>query len=177
LYDVPCGGCTACCYKDAVRLLPGDDSFEYETEPHPFMPGELMLAHKPNGDCLYLGDEGCTIHDMKPQMCRDMDCRRIAMAITWTQARKAAAGGMLRMEVWRRGKELLARLERIDREDSLAILGGGYRKSQRRRNAVRWTAGFGGCWYEERRLTCIPALNADKPAHATAVQRTAFRRR
>lgn len=50
------------------------------------------------------------------------------MAITWTQARKAAAGGVLRMDVWRRGKELIARLERIDREDSLAILGGGYHR-------------------------------------------------
>lgn len=107
LYDVPCGGCTACCHKDAVRLLPGDDSFEYETEPHPFMPGELMLAHKPNGDCLYLGDKGCTIHEWKPQMCREMDCRRIAQAITWTQARKLDTRGGLKMIVWKRGKELL----------------------------------------------------------------------
>jgi len=36
-----------------------------------------------------------------------MDCRRIAQAITWTQARKLNARGVLRMDVWRRGKELL----------------------------------------------------------------------
>ena len=126
--SVPCDGCTRCCHGDAVRLLDSDDLSKYQTEPHPYMPEVRVVAHKPNGDCLYLGDEGCTIHDTKPQMCREMDCRRIAMAITWTQARKAAAGGVLRMDVWRRGKELLARLERIDREDSLAILGGGYHR-------------------------------------------------
>ena len=110
---VPCDGCTRCCHGDAVRLLASDDLSKYQTEPHPYMPEAWVVAHKPNGDCLYLGDEGCTIHDTKPQMCRDMDCRRIAMAITWTQARKAAAGGMLRMDVWRRGKELLASIPEL----------------------------------------------------------------
>lgn len=107
LYDVPCGGCTRCCHNDAVRLLPSDESSQYQTEPHPYMPGALMLAHAANGDCVYLGSHGCTIHGTKPLMCREMDCRRIAQAITWTQARKLEARGGLRMDVWRRGKELL----------------------------------------------------------------------
>lgn len=108
MFDVPCNGCTLCCHKDAVRLLVGDDPRKYQTEPHPYMPEARMLAHKPTtGDCLYLGDEGCTIHETKPQMCREMDCRRITQAITWTQARKMEAMGALRMEIWMRGKELL----------------------------------------------------------------------
>ena len=115
------GWTAQCCHGDAVRLLDSDDLSKYQTEPHPYMPKVLVVAHKPNGDCLYLGDEGCTIHDTKPQMCREMDCRRITLAITWSQARKMAARGALRMDVWRRGKELIARLERIDREDSMAI--------------------------------------------------------
>lgn len=107
LYNVPCDGCTLCCHGDAVRLLAGDDLGKYQTEPHPYMLEARMLTHKPNGDCLYLGDEGCTIHGTKPQMCREMDCRRIARAITWTQARKMETRGELRMDIWRRGKELL----------------------------------------------------------------------
>ena len=107
LYDVPCGGCTRCCHNDAVRLLPSDEPSQYQTEPHPYMAGALMLAHAPNGDCVYLGPQGCTIHATKPLMCREMDCRRIAQAITWTKARKLEAKGGLRMDVWRRGKELL----------------------------------------------------------------------
>lgn len=105
--DVPCAGCTLCCQGDAVRLLPGDDPAKYRTEPHPRVPGALMLAHKPNGDCLYLGDGGCTIHPSRPLMCRRMDCRNIAAAISWTRARKMDATGALRMAVWRRGKDLL----------------------------------------------------------------------
>lgn len=38
---------------------------------------------------------------------REMDCRRITQAITWTQARKLEARGALRMDIWQRGKELL----------------------------------------------------------------------
>lgn len=106
-YDVPCGGCTRCCRNDSVRLLPDDDPGQYQTQPHPYIPGAKMLAHTQTGDCVYLGPQGCTIHDRKPLMCREMDCRRIAQAITWTQARKLDARGDLRMDVWRRGKELL----------------------------------------------------------------------
>ena len=88
--DVPCNGCTLCCQRDLL------------------FPGHLMLAHKPNGDCIYLDREhGCTIHDCRPRMCREMDCRNIASAMTWTQARKAAQRGIFRMEIWKRGKELL----------------------------------------------------------------------
>lgn len=107
MYTVPCGGCTRCCHNDAVRLLPNDEPSQYQTQPHPYMKGALMLAHAPNGDCVYLGPQGCTIHATKPQMCREMDCRRIVKAITWTQARKLDARGALRMDIWKRGKELL----------------------------------------------------------------------
>jgi Fe-S-cluster containining protein len=106
-YAVPCNGCTLCCHRDAVRLLPADDASKYQTQPHEYMPGQLMLAHKPNGDCIYLGTHGCTIHETKPQMCREMDCRNLANAISWTQARKLQAKGAFKMTVWRRGKDLL----------------------------------------------------------------------
>lgn len=106
-HSVPCNGCTRCCRGDSVRLLPGDDPSQYQTEPHPYLPGALMLGHKMNGDCIYLRNDGCTIHATKPLMCREMDCRRIAQAITWTKARKMAARGQLRVDVWMRGKELL----------------------------------------------------------------------
>lgn len=101
---VPCNGCTLCCKGDAVRLLPGDDARIYETEPHPF--GGLMLAHKKNRECLYLGEDGCDIHEFRPRMCREMDCRNLAK-ITFTKARKLDKRGRLRLPVWRRGKDLL----------------------------------------------------------------------
>jgi Fe-S-cluster containining protein len=34
------------------------------------------LAHKPDGGgCIYLGPNGCTIHDRAPSLCRAFDCR------------------------------------------------------------------------------------------------------
>lgn len=98
---VPCGSCTRCCHGDAIRMLPGDDASQYQTVPHDHFPGHLMLDHKPNGDCVYLGERGCTIHETKPIMCREMDCRNIAAGLTYTQARKHGI-----VMVWRKGKEL-----------------------------------------------------------------------
>ena len=101
--DVPCNGCRACCINDAVRLLPGEDAESFMTEPHDHLPGERMLAHKANGECVYLGERGCTIHERKPRMCREMDCRNVARNISFTQARKLRL-----VNVWRRGRELSA---------------------------------------------------------------------
>lgn len=111
MYDVPCNGCTLCCHGDAVRILPHEDPGKWLTEPHPFVAGARMLAHAPSGDCIYLGPTGCTQHHDKPQQCREMDCRRLAASITFTQARKMSAQGALPITVWNRGRELLRALK------------------------------------------------------------------
>ncbi len=103
-YDVPCNGCTLCCKNDAVRILPHEDASRWQTEPHPYMDGALMLAHKPNGDCVYLGDGGCTRQDDKPQVCYEMDCRRIAVTFSKAQCKRLN----VRIEVWERGRHLLS---------------------------------------------------------------------
>ena len=105
--NVPCNGCTHCCRGDAVRIMPHEDLTQYKTEPHPFFVGDYMLAHKVNGDCIYLGENGCTIHECKPQQCREMDCRRIAAMMTFTNARKLHKQRGLPLAVWRKGRELL----------------------------------------------------------------------
>lgn len=104
---VPCNGCTLCCHNDAVRILPHEDAAQWQTVPHPWMVGARALAHKPNGDCVYLTATGCSIQETKPQICRDMDCRVIAQRISWTTARKMDADGRLPIKVWRRGRDLL----------------------------------------------------------------------
>lgn len=72
--DLDCGGCVECCRGDAIFLHPecGDDVSMYDWEPYE---GRPILKHKPNGDCIYLGDKGCTIHDRAPVICRELDCR------------------------------------------------------------------------------------------------------
>lgn len=105
--QVPCNGCTACCERDAVRLTKHDDPEQYQTEPHPYFPDTLMLAHQADGRCLYLGRGGCTIHATKPYMCRTMDCRLVAQKYSFPEAQSLAKGHKITLKVWRAGKDRL----------------------------------------------------------------------
>lgn len=112
--DLPplvCGGCTLCCHRMRVPIVPNidPDPGTYQTE---IINGHTLLAHRPNGDCVYLGPEGCTIYERRPALCRRFDCREMARAAsmkTWKvilkQNPRAAD-----MRVVRRGKRLLNRM-------------------------------------------------------------------
>lgn len=111
--SVPCNGCTLCCRGDAISIHPelGDDASQYQTVPH-FIPelaakGTLMLAHKPDRSCVYLGAGGCSIHGSAPALCREFDCRQLVRRLGYTKARKAVKKGMLSAGAIRRGFELL----------------------------------------------------------------------
>ena len=71
--DVPCGTCTLCCSGDStnVGLLPE----EYGKFESVEILGEVLVKRLDNGDCVYLGESGCTIHDDKPLVCQKFDCR------------------------------------------------------------------------------------------------------
>ena len=112
---VPCNGCTLCCHKDAIRLLPEDTVSLYNTEPHPYIPGGVMLAHKPNGECVYLRENGCSIHDTAPVLCRSADCRTIALRYDFETARSFHVLGMLDLRVWDQGKKLLDTTKHTER--------------------------------------------------------------
>lgn len=81
--EVPCGGCRACCQGgENVILYPErDDLGSYLTEvkvyPRTGRPS-IVLRHAANGDCVYLGPDGCTIRDRRPYACRVFDCRKLA---------------------------------------------------------------------------------------------------
>jgi len=105
--SVPCDGCTLCCQGDAVRLLPEDNHSLYMTEPHPIGKGQVMLAHAPNGDCIYLDrKKGCTIHSYRPTQCGTMDCRNVYKNIPEGKAKILSSKGLINIEVYNRGKEL-----------------------------------------------------------------------
>ena len=112
---VPCNGCRACC-SQAVFLFPdeGDDQSQYETvEAVNPLSGKLsrMLRMKPNGDCHYLGTDGCTIYDRIPLMCRVFDCRRWYLKFTRRERRSMTAKGMLSKDIMDAGR---ARLPSLD---------------------------------------------------------------
>jgi len=70
--DVPCGTCHLCC----KMLTPLRDT-EYSKYQWMWVQGRRALKRKPNGDCFYLADTGCSIHDRAPKVCQDFDCRKM----------------------------------------------------------------------------------------------------
>jgi len=100
---VPCDGCVACCQSDRIAIKPhfGDDPRKYITE---MFKGRLVVAHKKNGDCVYLDREnGCKIWDRRPAVCQEFDCRLIVQYIP-----ESSLVRMISKAVIERGKQLLA---------------------------------------------------------------------
>ena len=114
---VPCNGCTLCCQGDAIRLTEEDNPKEYLTEPHPYIAGALMLAHKPNGDCIYLNETGCSIHDHAPSLCRSADCRSLALKYDFDTAMRLHNMKRIDIRVWDKGNELINGMKKVRKND------------------------------------------------------------
>lgn len=102
---VNCGACHACCRNQLVTLQPIDDPTAYDCHVMETPSGPLFaLKLKTNGDCVYLGPDGCTIHGKQPAICRAFDCA--SFAALWPRSRRRAEG--LKVDgVFRAGMERL----------------------------------------------------------------------
>jgi uncharacterized protein len=113
--SVPCGSCQLCCKSEVLALLPdeGDvvSQYEHELIDIPNMGTVPVLKHKPNGDCVYLGDKGCTIHDRAPFICRIFDCRRWFLAHSRAERRRMIADSIATKDVFAAGRARLSSLE------------------------------------------------------------------
>lgn len=113
---VPCNGCRACCLTDLIILHPecGDRPDDYQTVDvsHPFTGQRVKaLARKANLECVYLDDQGCTIHDRAPAICREFDCRRMYLGYTRAERKRMVRDGLMGKDVFEAGRERLASLE------------------------------------------------------------------
>ncbi len=88
-----CNGCTACCIKEAIFLHPecGDIVEFYETDTYN---GRHILKHTKNSEeCIYLTPNGCGIYDVRPTICRELDCRLVVRKLGFTRSRKMVRTG------------------------------------------------------------------------------------
>jgi len=115
---VPCNGCTLCCQGDAIRLTEEDNPADYLTETHPYITGALMLAHKQNGDCIYLDEKGCSIHERAPSLCKSADCRSIALKYDFTTAMQLHQMKRIDIRVWDKGNDLLKEMREKRKPDT-----------------------------------------------------------
>lgn len=77
--SVPCAGCTACCHYPGIvvdKKRDGQRLAQLRTERSP--DGELVLQQRSDGACVHLGEQGCTVYERRPGVCRAFDCRVFA---------------------------------------------------------------------------------------------------
>lgn len=108
--DVPCGSCHRCCQgHNAIMLLEdeGDNLENYDYEIKTLAPGLTgpVLKEKSNGDCIYLGEDGCTIHDRAPKVCRVFDCRRWYLSHSRAERKRMVKRGLASKDVFDAGRE------------------------------------------------------------------------
>ncbi len=70
---VDCGSCRKCC-RGAQLIVLQEDERPSQYDCYEFDQGIYALKRKPDGDCIYLGANGCTIWGRHPAVCRAFDC-------------------------------------------------------------------------------------------------------
>lgn len=110
--EISCNGCRACCQYEALVLHPemGDKPREYlcVTMTNP-LTGNLVfaLARKENGECIYLGPEGCTNYINRPAICREFDCRKFYLKVKQGNVLMKLASDLAGDEVLKEGEKRL----------------------------------------------------------------------
>jgi hypothetical protein len=109
--DVPCGKCTLCC-RTLIVPLAEEEYEQYDWAWITKLDGERLgraLKRQPNGDCVYLGEHGCTIHGRAPHVCQRFDCRELFLKSDRAGRRQAIKSGKLPKELFDKGREMLGK--------------------------------------------------------------------
>ena len=85
--EVRCGDCVGCCVSSYHIPIRADDAAAREKVPERYLAvargqpvGHFMMGYLPDGTCPMLHDGRCSIYSLRPQTCRDYDCRVFAAA-------------------------------------------------------------------------------------------------
>ena len=81
--DVPCGSCRGCCVSGYPVVLRDADAAVTAQVPAQHIAlshGLRYMTARPDGTCPMLQDGDCSVYALRPQTCRDYDCRVFAAA-------------------------------------------------------------------------------------------------
>jgi uncharacterized protein len=107
--DVPCGSCTLCC-RTLIVPLAQEEYEQYDWAWITTRDGVRLgraLKRRPNGECIYLTDRGCSIHGRAPHVCQRFDCRELFQKSDRAGRRQAIKSGKLPKALFERGREML----------------------------------------------------------------------
>jgi hypothetical protein len=80
----------------------------------------FLLATEMNGQCVYLGESGCTIYDRRPLLCRSFDCREHYLILPRQDRDNLVRLGLSSRAVFNAGRARLKSLSADRREECLA---------------------------------------------------------
>ena len=118
--EVPCSGCVECCRSGQGLFLHPERGDEVESYRHRAVTGRatggtvFLLATEANGQCVYLGDAGCTIYERRPLICRSFDCRKHYLMLPRQDRDNLVQLGLSSRSVFNAGR---ARLESLSAEE------------------------------------------------------------
>jgi len=107
--NVPCNGCTLCC-RTLIVPLAEEEYEQYQWAWITKRDGTRLgraLQRKPTGECVYLGEQGCTIHERAPHVCKRFDCRELFRKSDRAGRRAAVKSGKLPKALFDKGREML----------------------------------------------------------------------
>lgn len=109
IIKMDCGSCRKCCRGEAIILTSEDDPNSYQC--HEPKPGVFILDRKPGGDCIYLGEQGCTIWGRHPEVCRVFNCVDFVKRLD--EGAYAGFAAKLETDVTREGRRRLRQREQV----------------------------------------------------------------
>ena len=114
--NIPCGSCHLCCRGDLILLMPdeGDVIESYQCDVMELPSGPVAVVKKgADGNCIYLGPDGCSIYDRAPVICRTFDCRRLFLSKTRNERRAMVKAGLADADVFEAGRKRLSSLPKV----------------------------------------------------------------
>lgn len=122
--EVACAGCTECCHSNQGLFLhpeQGDDVESYQFRVVAGRDGSdvFLLATTPEGACVYLGEEGCTIYERRPLLCRSFDCRKHYLILPRRDRDNLVRLGLSSRQVFNAGRARVKTLSASERQECL----------------------------------------------------------
>jgi hypothetical protein len=122
--EVPCNGCIECCRSGQGLFLhpdQGDDVASYQVRVAADKAGNpvYLLATTQSGECVYLGEAGCTIYDRRPLLCRSFDCRKHYLMLPRQDRDNLVRLGLSSRAVFNAGRVRLKTLSASERQECI----------------------------------------------------------
>ena len=81
----------------------------------------FALATDPSGQCVYLGENGCTIYDQRPVLCRSFDCRKHYLILPRQDRDNLVRIGLSSRAVFNAGRSRQKTLSVAERKECLQL--------------------------------------------------------